>query len=169
VFYAQSEFKESPEKLKYLQSATEFALTCLEYRVDDAMELIAEVLESYPKFFEKKHLDLLWSAITGPWGMEIMKNLDAETVSLARIIVAYAEIPLESGRLYQEPDDPHHQEIMCKSQRSSISKLSLRCVNKLTRCSCPTRTSQISICSRSRGRSGNSHAGGLEHLRRRNK
>jgi hypothetical protein len=93
IFYAQSEFKEVPDKLRHLRSVTELALTCLEYHVDDAMELIAEVLENYPKFFEKKHQDMLWAAVSGPWGLEILNSLDPETVSLSRIIVAYGQIP----------------------------------------------------------------------------
>lgn len=114
IFYAQSEFKETPEKLQYLRSVTELALTCLEYHVDDAMELIAEVLENYPKFLETAHQQMLWTAITSSWGMEILKNLDAETVSLARIIVAYGQILLDSKKLYQEPNSAHHQQVMCK-------------------------------------------------------
>ncbi|KAF2184720.1 ARM repeat-containing protein [Zopfia rhizophila CBS 207.26] len=112
IFYAQSEFKEVPEKLQFLRSATELALNCLEYHVDDAMELVAEVLENYPKFFEAKQQRMLWSAITSAWGMDILKNLDAETVSLARIIVAYGQILLNSRVLYQEPDDIHHQQVL---------------------------------------------------------
>ena len=93
---------------------TELALACLEYHVDDAMELIAEVLENFPKFFEEKQQGLLWSAVTSQWGLEILKNLDAETVSLARIIVAYGQILLEAKSLYQDPDSAHHQQVMCK-------------------------------------------------------
>lgn len=114
ISYAESEFKEVPEKLRYLRSVNELALTCLEYHVDDAMELIAGVLEEYPRFFEENHREMLWSAITSPWGMEILKNLDAETVALARIIVAYGHILLDSKKLYREPDNPHHLEVMCK-------------------------------------------------------
>jgi hypothetical protein len=76
------------------------------------MELVAEVLENYPKFFETTHRDMLWSAITSPWGIEILKNLDAETVSLARIIVAYASILLEDKTLYREPNSAHHEQVM---------------------------------------------------------
>ncbi|KAF2715077.1 ARM repeat-containing protein [Pleomassaria siparia CBS 279.74] len=112
IFYAQSEFKEVPDKLRYLRSVTENALMCLEYHVDDAMELIAEVLENYPSFFEPKELEALWSAITSPWGIEILKNLDAETVSLARIVVAYGQILLDSTILYTEPDNDRHQQVM---------------------------------------------------------
>jgi hypothetical protein len=112
IFYAQSEFKEVPDKLRHLRSVTELALTCLEYHVDDAMELIAEVLENYPKFFEKKHQDMLWAAVSGPWGLEILNSLDPETVSLSRIIVAYGQILLEAKVLYQQPEDPHHQQVM---------------------------------------------------------
>lgn len=112
IFYAQSEFREVPEKMKHLRSATELALTCLEYHVDDAMELVAEVLENYPAFFEAQHQEMMWSAISGPWGLEILQNSDAETVSLARIIVAYAQILLETKLLYREPDNPHHQQVM---------------------------------------------------------
>ena len=114
IFYAQSEFKEVPEKLQYLRSVTELALTCLEYHVDDAMELVAEVLENFPKFFEKKQQEMLWSAITSQWGLDILKNLDAETVSLARIVVAYGQILLESRILFIEPGNGHHQQVMCK-------------------------------------------------------
>ncbi|KAF2008848.1 ARM repeat-containing protein [Aaosphaeria arxii CBS 175.79] len=112
VGYAQSEFKEVPEKMQYLRSVSELALSCLEYHVDDAMETVAEILENYPKFFETKHLNLLWSAIMSPWGIEILKNLDAETVSLARIIVAYGQILLESKKLFQEHENEHHQQVM---------------------------------------------------------
>ena len=76
------------------------------------MELIAEVLENYPKFFEKKHQDMLWAAVSGPWGLEILNSLDAETVSLSRIVVAYGQILLEAKVLYQQPEDPHHQQVM---------------------------------------------------------
>jgi hypothetical protein len=114
IFYAQSEFKEVPEKLQYLQSVNELALTCLEYHVEDAMELVAEVLENYPKFFEAKHQEMLWSAIAGPWGLEILKNSDAETVSLARIIVAYGQILLDSKDLYKFPQLSHNQQVLCK-------------------------------------------------------
>jgi hypothetical protein len=106
-----------PEKLQYLRSVTELAFSCLEYHVDDAMEFVAEVLESYPKFFEEKHLLVLWSAITSQWGYEILQNCDAETVSLARIIVAYAQELTETKKLYQEPDSPHHQQVICRSTR----------------------------------------------------
>ncbi|KAF1850945.1 ARM repeat-containing protein [Cucurbitaria berberidis CBS 394.84] len=112
IFYAQSEFKEVPEKLRYLQSVNELALTCLEYQVEDAMELVAEVLERNPAFFEPKHREMLWSAISGPWGLEILQNSNAETVSLARIIVAYGAILLESKVLYKDPDNPHHQQVL---------------------------------------------------------
>ncbi|KAF2474327.1 ARM repeat-containing protein [Lindgomyces ingoldianus] len=112
IFYAQSEFKEVPGKLQYLRSVTELALACLEYHVDDAMELVAEVLENYPNFFEPKQQEMLWSAIMSPWGMDILKNLDAETVSLARIIVAYGQILLNARILYREPDITHHQQVM---------------------------------------------------------
>lgn len=114
IFYAQSEFKHVPEKLNYLRSATELALTCLEYHVEDAMDLVAEVLENYPTFFEPKHQEMLWAAITGPWGLEILREQDAETVSLARIIVAYGQILLESKSLYREHDTAHNQQVMCE-------------------------------------------------------
>ncbi|PVI02736.1 ARM repeat-containing protein [Periconia macrospinosa] len=112
IFYAQSEFKAVPEKLKYLRSVNELALACLEYHVDEAMEFVAEVLESYPKFFEVQHQHMLWSAITSQWGLDILKNCDPETVSLARIIVAYASELIESKKLYREPDNPHHQQVL---------------------------------------------------------
>jgi hypothetical protein len=110
-----------PEKLQYLRSVTELALTCLEYHVDDAMELVAEVLENFPKFFEKKQQEMLWSAITSQWGLDILKNLDAETVSLARIVVAYGQILLESRLLFTEPGNDHHQQVMCKLEFRSSS------------------------------------------------
>ena len=103
-----------PEKLHYLRSVTELALTCLEYHVEDAMDLVAEVLENYPSFFEAKHQEMLWSAIAGPWGLEILREQDAETVSLARIIVAYGQILLESKTLYKEHETAHNQQVMCK-------------------------------------------------------
>ncbi|KAF3049647.1 hypothetical protein E8E11_007647 [Didymella keratinophila] len=112
IFYAQSEFKHVPEKLHYLRSVTELALTCLEYHVEDAMDLVAEVLENYPSFFEAKHQEMLWSAIAGPWGLEILREQDAETVSLARIIVAYGQILLESKTLYKEHETAHNQQVM---------------------------------------------------------
>jgi hypothetical protein len=115
IFYAQSEFKQVPEKLQYLRSIIELACSCLEYHVDDAMEFVADVLEGYPKFFEETHLLVLWSAITSQWGYDILQNCDAETVSLARIIVAYAQELVENKKLYREPDNPHHQQVICKS------------------------------------------------------
>ncbi|KAJ4302934.1 member of the karyopherin-beta [Kalmusia sp. IMI 367209] len=112
IFYAQSEFKAVPEKLQYLRSTCELAMSCLEYHVDDAMGFIADVLEGYPKFFEENHLHILWSAITSQWGLEILKTLDAETVALARIIVAYGTQLVETKKLYQEPDNAHHQQVL---------------------------------------------------------
>lgn len=78
------------------------------------MEFVAEVLENYPTFFEAKHQEMLWSAIAGPWGLEMLKNSDAETVSLARIIVAYGQILLDSKTLYKEPENAHNQQVLCK-------------------------------------------------------
>lgn len=118
--------------MHYLRSATELALTCLEYHVEDAMDLVAEVLENYPTFFEAKHLDMLWSAIAGPWGLEILRDLDAETVSLARIIVAYGQILLDSKSLYKEHETVHNQQVMCKFIPCPIFKVYL-----LTNCSIP--------------------------------
>jgi hypothetical protein len=108
------EFQNQPEKLKYLRSVTELALGCLEFHIDGAMEFVSEVFEMYPRFFEAKHKQMLWNAITSTWGIEILKNFDAETVKLATIIVSYGDFLLDSMRLYQEPDDPHHREVMCK-------------------------------------------------------
>ncbi|KAF2678963.1 hypothetical protein K458DRAFT_315514 [Lentithecium fluviatile CBS 122367] len=112
IFYAQADFKNVPDKLRHLRSVTELAFSCLEYHVDDAMEFVADVLENYPKFFEEKHLLVLWSAIISEWGQEILVNCDAETVSLARIIVAYGQELVETKKLYQEPDNPHHQQVI---------------------------------------------------------
>jgi hypothetical protein len=78
------------------------------------MEHIATILEGYPKFFEEKHLHMLWDIITSQWGLDILKDLDAETVSLARIIVAYGSELVETKKLYQEPDNLHHQQVSCK-------------------------------------------------------
>lgn len=114
IFYAQSELRDRPKELEHLRSVNEFALICLEHQVDDTMELVAEILENYPNFFEAKHLQLLWSTISGSWGLEILKNPDAETVSLARIIVAYGQILLESKVIYKEPENQHYQQVMCK-------------------------------------------------------
>lgn len=114
IFYAQSEFRDVTDKLQYLRSANELALTCLEYHVEDAMELVAEVLENYPKFFEARHLEMLWAAIAGPWGLEILQNSDAETVSLARIIVAYGQSLLDSKDLYKFANLSHNQQVLCK-------------------------------------------------------
>lgn len=108
------EFQDQPEKLKYLRSVTELALGCLEFHIDGAMEFVSEVFELYPKFFEPKHRQMLWTAITSSWGLEILKNLDAETVKLASIIVSYGDVLLDTKRLFQEPDDPLHQEVMGK-------------------------------------------------------
>ncbi|KAL6704582.1 member of the karyopherin-beta [Coniothyrium glycines] len=112
IFYAQSEIRDNSDKLQQLRSGLHFALICLEHQVEDAMELVAEVLENFPGFFEAKHLQLLWSTIAGPWGLDILKNLDAETVSLARIIVAYGQILLESQVIYKELDNAHHQQVI---------------------------------------------------------
>lgn len=114
MFYAQSELRETPEKLRYLRSQTEMAFMCLEYGVEDSMDLMAEILENYPGFFEPNHLEMLWKAIMSPWGVDILRNFDAESVQLARIIVAYAHILLYSKALYQEPDTDHHQQVICK-------------------------------------------------------
>ncbi|KAF2637658.1 ARM repeat-containing protein [Massarina eburnea CBS 473.64] len=111
VFYAHSEFKEVPEKLRYLRSCTELALTCLEYHVDFAMDFVAEILEGYPKFFQDKHYQMLWSAITSQWGLDILKSCDAEAVGLARIIVAYASELVESNKAYREPENAHYQHV----------------------------------------------------------
>lgn len=78
------------------------------------MDFVAEVLESYPKYFELKHQQMLWSAITSQWGLDILKNCDPETVSLARIIVAYASELIETKKLYREPENPHHQQVLCE-------------------------------------------------------
>lgn len=120
IFYAYSEFRDDPEKLRYLRSVNNLAFACLEYHVDDAMDFVADVLERFPKFFEESHQRMLWSAITSPWGMEILKNLDAETVSLAKIIAAYGQMLVDSKKLYLEPDDPHHQEVMGKLVSPSV-------------------------------------------------
>jgi len=84
------------------------------------MELVAEVLENYPKFFEAKHLEMLWSAISGPWGLEILQNSDAETVSLARIIVAYGQSLLESKDLYKFPNISHNQQVLCTLSTAAL-------------------------------------------------
>jgi len=112
IFYAQTEFSESSGKLQNLRSVSELALTCLEYHVEDTMVLIAEVLENYPAFFESEHRDMLWAVISGPWGLEVLKSSDAETVSLARIIVAYAQLLLDTKAIYKEPDNAHHQQVL---------------------------------------------------------
>lgn len=114
MFYAQAEFRDMPEKLKYLRSSNELVLTCLEYHIEDSMEFVADILENYPKFFETKHQEMLWSAIAGPWGLEILKNSDAETVALARIIVAYGASLLELKDLYKFPNISHNQQVLCK-------------------------------------------------------
>jgi hypothetical protein len=114
VFYAQAEFRDVPEKLQHLRSVNELVLTCLEYHVEDTMDFIADILENYPKFFESKHQEMLWSAIAGPWGLEMLKNSDAETVSLARIIVAYGTSLLESKDIYKFPNISHNQQVLCK-------------------------------------------------------
>jgi hypothetical protein len=124
VFYAQAEFREVPEKLQYLRSSSELVLTCLEYHVEDTMEFIADILENYPKFFEPKHREMLWSAIAGPWGLEILKNSDAETVSLARIIVAFGTSLLESKDLYKFPHISHNQQVLCQCPSLRYSTIS---------------------------------------------
>jgi hypothetical protein len=105
------------------------------------MELVAEVLENYPTFFQAKHQEMLWSAISGPWGLEILKNADAETVSLARIIVAYGQILLDSKVIYKQPDNAHHQQVLCKSYFPKTPIVMCPAANLL--CSFPTRSSQI--------------------------
>ncbi|KAL5121783.1 member of the karyopherin-beta [Pleosporales sp. CAS-2024a] len=112
VFFAQAEFRHVPEKLQYLRSSNELVLTCLEYHLEETMEFIADILENYPKFFEAKHQEMLWSSIAGPWGLEILKNSDAETVSLARIIVAFGTTLLESKDLYKFPDISYHRQVL---------------------------------------------------------
>ncbi|KAF1971854.1 ARM repeat-containing protein [Bimuria novae-zelandiae CBS 107.79] len=112
IFYAQSEFKAVPEKLRYLRSITELAFSCLEFHVDDAMEFVADVLEGYPKFFDEKDMHMLWAIITSQWGLDILKDLDAETVSLARIIVGYGTELVETKKLYQEPENAHYQQVL---------------------------------------------------------
>jgi hypothetical protein len=116
VFYAQAEFREVPEKLQYLRSSSELVLTCLEYHVEDTMEFIADILENYPKFFEPKHREMLWSAI--------LKNSDAETVSLARIIVAFGTSLLESKDLYKFPHISHNQQVLCQCPSLRYSTIS---------------------------------------------
>jgi hypothetical protein len=106
------------------------------------MELVAEVLENYPTFFEAKHQEMLWSAISGTWGLEILKNADAETVSLARIIVAYGQILLESKVILNQPENPHHQQVICKSgSHARASAFIYQATNTLY--SFPTRTPQV--------------------------
>lgn len=78
------------------------------------MDFVADVLEGYPKFFEEKHQHMLWTIITSQWGLDILKNLDAETVSLARIIVGYGTELVESKKLYQDPGNSHHQQVLCE-------------------------------------------------------
>lgn len=115
IFYAQSELKTMPEKLKHLRSVIELSFSCLEYHVDDAMEFVADVLENYPKFFEEGHLLLLWGIITSQWGQDILKDLDAETVSLARIIVAYGSELVETKKIFQEIESIHCRQVLCTS------------------------------------------------------
>ncbi|KAF2750242.1 ARM repeat-containing protein [Sporormia fimetaria CBS 119925] len=112
VFYGQTEFKPCPEKLRHLRSNTHFALACLEYGIDDAMELIADILENYPQFLESNDREMLWSTVKGPWGLGLLENVDNDTIALARIIVAYGQSLLDSKVLYKEPTLPHHQEVM---------------------------------------------------------
>lgn len=76
------------------------------------MELFAELLENYPKFFEPVHQEKLWAEITSEWGVQIIHDFDAETVTLARMIIAYAQTLLDSGRLYTQPDDPKYKEVI---------------------------------------------------------
>lgn len=78
------------------------------------MDFIAEILETFPAFLEVGQLETLWKAITSPWGVEILRNFDAESVQLARIIVAYAHTLLNSKALYKEPDAERHQQVMGK-------------------------------------------------------
>jgi hypothetical protein len=105
------------------------------------MELVAEVLENYPTFFEAKHQEMLWAAISGPWGLEVLKNADAETVSLARIIVAYGQSLLDSKVLYKQPENLHHQQVICKSKFPARSSRVICHSN--TSCSFLTRSTQI--------------------------
>lgn len=105
------------------------------------MELVAEVLENYSKFFEPKHMDMLWSAIAGPWGLEILQNSDAETVSLARIIVAYGQSLLDTKDLYKFPNISHNQQVLC--MLPAIYPEVSRQAILLILCSLPTRSTQI--------------------------
>lgn len=112
VFYAQQELKDSVEDLARLRSILELALSCLQLHVDNAMDLFSDILEEYPKFFEPAHLEVLWSEITSPWGIEILKSFDAETPTFARLVIAFAQVLLNSGRLYKEPEDAQCQQVM---------------------------------------------------------
>jgi hypothetical protein len=114
IIFSQSEpeLRELPDKMRCLRSPIDLAFACLEYHVDDAMEFVADVLEDYPKFLEQHHRQALWTIISGQWGLEILKNLDAETASLARIFVAYGQDLIEAKSLYQQPNDPHHQQVL---------------------------------------------------------
>jgi hypothetical protein len=112
VFYAQQEFKDSAENLAHLRSILELALSCLQPHIDNAMDLFSDILEEYPKFFESAHMEMLWSEITSPWGIEILKDFDAETLGFARLVIAFGQVLLNSGRLYKEPQDVQCQQVM---------------------------------------------------------
>lgn len=112
MFYAQQEFKDSAENLAHLRSILELALSCLRPHIDNAMDLFSDILEEYSKFFEPAHMEILWSEITSPWGIEILKGFDAETLTFARLVIAFGQVLLNSGRLYKEPQDVQCQQVM---------------------------------------------------------
>ncbi|OCK81775.1 hypothetical protein K432DRAFT_7196 [Lepidopterella palustris CBS 459.81] len=112
VFYAQQEFKDSPENLAHIQSVVELALSCLQLHVDDAIEVFSDILEDYPKFFTPRHQEQIWAEIMSPWGVEIFKNFDDETLTLARLVIAYAQLLLNSGRLYKDTEDSQCQQVL---------------------------------------------------------
>lgn len=112
VFYAQQEFKDSAENLARLRSILALALSCLQPRIDNTMDLFSDILEEYPKFLEPAHMEMLWSEITSPWGIKILKGFNAETLAFSRLVIAFGQVLLNSGRLYKEPQDVQCQQVM---------------------------------------------------------
>lgn len=112
MFYAQQEFKDSAENLARLRSILALALSCLQPRIDNTMDLFSDILEEYPKFLEPAHMEMLWSEITSPWGIKILKDFNAETLAFARLVIAFGQVLLNSGRLYKEPQDVQCQQVM---------------------------------------------------------
>ncbi|KAF2490397.1 ARM repeat-containing protein [Lophium mytilinum] len=119
VFYAQQEFKNSTESLKNLRTVFDMAVPCLELDVDDAMDIFADILDNYPKFLLPEQQRKLWECCMSPWGIEILNQNDDTSVTLLRMVIAYCQILLNSGRLYKEAG----QDIICDQALGTLHNL----------------------------------------------